>query len=81
MALWRLPERFLIPPEPEGDEESDDSVGSRSVPTHQEIGYFKALSVKRCKMAEKVRALAFNHKEGEVAALSKFFFIHPLTNC
>lgn len=37
---------------------------------------FKALAVKRCKTAEKVRALAFNKKDVEIAALSLNGYIH-----
>lgn len=34
------------------------------------VTHFKALSVKRCKTAEKVRALAFNRSDLEIAAVS-----------
>lgn len=37
---------------------------------------FRALSVKKCKAAEKVRALAFNRRDAEVAALSLNGYIH-----
>ncbi|XP_057380840.1 DDB1- and CUL4-associated factor 12 homolog isoform X1 [Daphnia carinata] len=37
---------------------------------------FKALAVKRCKTAEKVRALAFNKRDVEIAALSLNGYIH-----
>lgn len=42
----------------------------------QSIVHFKALSVKRCKTAEKVRALAFNKRNMEIAALSLNGYIH-----
>lgn len=45
-------------------------------PYHSNITNFKALAVKRCKTAEKVRALAFNKKDVEIAALSLNGYIH-----
>lgn len=42
----------------------------------EKIVHFKALSVKRCKTAEKVRALAFNKQNMEIAALSLNGYIH-----
>ena len=43
---------------------------------HPKVINFKALSVKRCKTAEKVRALAFNKRDVEIAALSLNGYIH-----
>lgn len=44
--------------------------------SHSTVTNFKALAVKRCKTAEKVRALAFNKKDVEIAALSLNGYIH-----
>ena len=41
-----------------------------------ELTRFKALVVKRCRTAEKVRALAFNKQDMEIAALSLNGYIH-----
>lgn len=43
---------------------------------HPTVINFKALAVKRCKTAEKVRALAFNKRDVEIAALSLNGYIH-----
>lgn len=43
---------------------------------HPKVINFKALAVKRCKTAEKVRALAFNKRDIEIAALSLNGYIH-----
>lgn len=40
------------------------------------VKHFRALSVKRCKTAEKVRSLAFNKRDAEIAALSLNGYIH-----
>ena len=52
------------------DEPTYDSCNENTI-TH-----IKALSVKRCKTAEKVRALAFNSQDLEIAALSLNGYIH-----
>ena len=58
MALWKLDVPIMY------DHCSDDENVTSKV-TH-----FKALSVKRCKTAEKVRARAFNRSDLEIAAVS-----------
>ena len=74
MALWKLPDRCL-----DAAECSANYNGEPSGSADEEVGritHFKSLAVKRCKTAEKVRALAFNRREGEVAALSLNGYIH-----
>ena len=40
------------------------------------LDHFKALVVKKCRTAEKVRALAYNKQDMEIAALSLNGYIH-----
>ncbi|KAK3927784.1 DDB1- and CUL4-associated factor 12 [Frankliniella fusca] len=51
----------------------DELIGTQEVPTYAHV---QPLEVKECQAAQKVRALAFNKKEGELAALSLNGFIH-----
>jgi len=53
--------------------QEDDMATKQEVPTYSHV---RALAVKECKSAQKVRAVAFNKSFQEIAALSLNGYIH-----
>lgn len=53
--------------------QEDDMAAKQEVPTYSHV---RALAVKECKSAQKVRAVAFNKSFQEIAALSLNGYIH-----
>lgn len=61
LALWRVTEEIV------------DQVTSADIPSYQ---YIRPLLHKRCKQADRVRSLCFNHRTQEIAVVSLNGYIH-----
>jgi len=61
VSLWRITDQII------------EEVTEADVPTHR---YIRALQTKKCKQADKVRAMCYNDRTQEIAVISLNSFIH-----